>query len=917
MLPASRKLGLGQRRRDVLAELQPQKFPLSKKKLPQVLADDGGDTPSLAAAFDKLGLPDAERCAARFGGDTPYTPYAWQWHALRAGVAHTNLVYSAPASGGKTLVAETLLARALWRHDHKSRVALFVVPKRALADEKAAELARHFSGDGSYGWRVRVCHGEAEDARRARDPKAKRPPALIDDGHCDLAACTWESAAQFLQALLEKGGVELARKRIACVCVDEVHEMGTNRSATLESFLCKVACVGTPVVACTATASNLAALATWLGAGLYETVERPAAVAIHLALAPPKPRRMQAAEETVATRVWADGAGREGARLTVAADGSFVDVGDAVVDKLCLDRPPGPVMLFVVSRADARTAAVRLARRRPQEGDADKTARRNALAERLRSASPPDAAHAADLRACCRRGVLFHHAGLAAKEREMVEKAFARKDCDVLCCTTTLAVGVHLPVARVVIKGGGERRTGAELRQMIGRAGRAGFATEAPDAWIVCAGGGGERGASRAEALLGAAAPPIRSRLRDDADGLRRHVLEAVAGGLLARRGIMEAFGGALDAGPSLRWLAARGFLRSRGLDLSISIPYADTHNSHDSDTWETTPLGAATVGAGLGPADALEVAAALRCRFGVDYGGVAPEYALLHRLYLTAPLQQNVLGGLAHWVAFGAALNDAGEGARSVFKICGGCEAHVARRARGFGGATAESEALAAPGRPDRVCRRFALALLLHDRVGSSATPSFGAAFAARYREHAGPDVSLSRCEGGDVDNYARDAASLARRLEHFCLRLNWHETARACKSARGVLARGAPDELVRLMRASPGNITRARARALHDVGFDGAADLAEAEAADVTAAIYDASAFDPSAAFDDAAAARLAACIISDAAHAAAREAAMPVDDYLGDADDADDESAARDSDDDSATDPDLPEAEDDDYV
>ena len=108
-------------------------------------------------------------------------------------------------------------------------------------------------------------------------------------------------------------------------------------------------------------------------------------------------------------------------------------------------------------------------------------------------------------------------------------------------------------MARVVVKGGGQRRTGAELRQMIGRAGRAGFGTKrAPDAWIVCAGGNGERGAGRAEALLGAAAPPIRSRLRDDDDGLRRHVLEAVSGGLLARREVMAAFDGALDVAPSI-----------------------------------------------------------------------------------------------------------------------------------------------------------------------------------------------------------------------------------------------------------------------------------------------------------------------------------------------------------------------------
>ena len=151
--------------------------------------------------------------------------------------------------------------------------------------------------------------------------------------------------------------------------------------------------------------------------------------------------------------------------------------------------------------------------------------------------------------------------------------------------------------------------------------------------------------AAGAEKLLGEAAQPIESRLRKDDDGLRRHVLEAVSGGLIARREVMAAFDGALDAGPPLRWLAARGFLRPGGANWKAPPPVEAPSVLLD-DTWEPTPLGAATVGAGLGPADALEVAAALRCRHGVDYGGVAPEYALLHRLYLTAPLQQNVLGG-------------------------------------------------------------------------------------------------------------------------------------------------------------------------------------------------------------------------------------------------------------------------------
>ena len=219
-----------------------------------------------------------------------------------------------------------------------------------------------------------------------------------------------------------------ARKRLACVCVDEVHEMGTNRGATLESFLCKVACVGAPVVACTATASNLGALAAWLGAGLYETAECPTTVAIHLALAPPMPRRMMAPTEEVATRIWAEGGARvDERRLAVTAPADY-DVGDAVVDKLCLDDPPGPVMLFVASRADARAAAVRLAERRWREsgGAQEKAACRAALAERLRSASPPDATHGASA-AIIRAEDAARGPGRAAARERRVGRAAARR----------------------------------------------------------------------------------------------------------------------------------------------------------------------------------------------------------------------------------------------------------------------------------------------------------------------------------------------------------------------------------------------------------------------------------------------------------------------------------------------------------
>ncbi|VDP85638.1 unnamed protein product [Echinostoma caproni] len=73
---------------------------------------------------------------------------------------------------------------------------------------------------------------------------------------------------------------------------------------------------------------------------------------------------------------------------------------------------------------------------------------------------------------CFIRGVGYHHAGLTAEDREIVEKAFVSGYLAVLASTSTLAMGLNLPNTEQLINGDLRGYNATQLSQMIGRAGR-------------------------------------------------------------------------------------------------------------------------------------------------------------------------------------------------------------------------------------------------------------------------------------------------------------------------------------------------------------------------------------------------------------------------------------------------------------
>lgn len=137
-----------------------------------------------------------------------------------------------------------------------------------------------------------------------------------------------------------------------------------------------------------------------------------------------------------------------------------------------------------------------------------------------------------DLIACMTKGVGFHHAGLAAELRALVEDRFRNGDLDYLFATTTLAYGLNFPAKAVVIcdltmwDPDTGRQTDVPVymyMQMAGRAGRSQYEKEGY-AVSVCKSAGE---VSRAELYKQGVVEEAFSKIAND-DFFRKAILELV-----------------------------------------------------------------------------------------------------------------------------------------------------------------------------------------------------------------------------------------------------------------------------------------------------------------------------------------------------------------------------------------------------
>jgi helicase len=410
-------------------------------------------------------------------------------------------------NSGKTLLA---LIAAYLKVKEKHRKVVYLAPLRALASEKYAE----FSEFTKFGIRTSISTGDYDSTGEGL-------------GRSDVIVLTnerFDSVMRHKASWINSVGLFIA---------DEVHLAGNDsRGPTLEMILTKVLHLGmdAQLLALSATISNVKVIAEWLRAGSVELDWRPV------------PLRQGVYD--YGRILFTDGEERSVPRSTY---GSPIDVAMDTV------KGGGQALVFANTRRRAVSLATRAAELTqghlsPEERKAVSEASRRILT------SGEETSLSRLLAEIVAKGSAFHHAGLEAEHRKIVEEYYRARAIKLLAATPTLALGVNLPARRVVVAdmtrydaehGGNAEISVQEYKQMAGRAGRPQYDDHGETVMIPPP---SQTSADFLEHYANGPPEPIESRLSEES-AMRSHTLATIATAAgLSKKDVDSLFGSTLLA---------------------------------------------------------------------------------------------------------------------------------------------------------------------------------------------------------------------------------------------------------------------------------------------------------------------------------------------------------------------------------
>lgn len=351
-----------------------------------------------------------------------------------------NLVLAAPTGSGKTVIMELAICRLLSTLKDERFKVIYQAPTKSLCTERFRDWSRKFM---TLGLQCAELTGDT-DQSQLRNVQSSHI-IITTPEKWDSVTRKWKDHARLMQL-------------VKLFLVDEVHILKETRGATLEAVVSRMKSIGSNVrfVALSATVPNSEDIAAWLG--------------------------KDATNQHVPARREHFGEEFRPVKLQKFVYGYQSSGNDFAFDKMCNSKLPTvisthscrkPIMIFCCTRNSSVATAKELARL---------WSMMNPPARQWKGPKTRLNVHNMDLKTTIAAGVAFHHAGLDPADRHTVESGFLKGDISIICCTSTLAVGVNLPCHLVIIKntvgwqeGGCKEYSDLEMMQMLGRAGRPQF----------------------------------------------------------------------------------------------------------------------------------------------------------------------------------------------------------------------------------------------------------------------------------------------------------------------------------------------------------------------------------------------------------------------------------------------------------
>ncbi|MCX8190308.1 MAG: DEAD/DEAH box helicase [Candidatus Diapherotrites archaeon] len=352
-----------------------------------------------------------------------------QEKVLKEDWANSCLVVSAPTASGKTIVAELCALNCLLKKNMK---VVYTAPLKALAAEHYKDWKKKYS---DLGIKVAISTGD------------------FDSSSHYLSKYDWiVTTNEKLDSLITHRADWLSR--VGLLIVDEIHEIGSTRGATIEAAIIKMLQLNEKlqIISLSATIPNADNIASWLNAKLILSDYRPVKLMEGVLL-----------DEEIFF-----------SKETIKLDTQ--DIEGLILDTLAQKKQ---ILIFMLTRKKTEQMCEKIAdivdkKLFPRE----KLYLKN-IAHKIENVLENPTEQCRNLAKLVSRGIAFHHAGLMPKQREIIEDAFREGKIKAIVATTTLAMGINLPAFRVFIPSlyrytefGMQKIPVSEYKQLAGRAGR-------------------------------------------------------------------------------------------------------------------------------------------------------------------------------------------------------------------------------------------------------------------------------------------------------------------------------------------------------------------------------------------------------------------------------------------------------------